>query len=1503
MPGSTLPAKIEHATDQFLGEILPRWLTTAPPAQIAALRRAFTAHMASQRKVKAVFERLVPLHTFVQDSLQAAITRDMGLTIDLARACWREERRTFTVKPGELPSGDSYFVTVPALQVLMQNFKDGESFYSETALIYPADEAAATPETVLSKDAAKVVSLCRKIDAGKQYQQHLARLFTDSLTAELGEDLRCNFVLMAELAATRGALPSLEVAVLRDLGQGRLPKHSQSPIVRYGELQILDSCLSGLMVIELSGDWKPGLAGAVKRNTVNGVLLCMADDPDQPVRHLSTWDALNTLLVQWLNDALKRERLVQRVALHDRAQFLETLSQRLLDDEPDLGVDLSEYVGPAGQWFASLAGARLQRIRDDARFVVVPTADVDARQSAERLALMKSVGMTILNLAGAFAPVVGGLLLADMVRQTLAQVCEGVVHWAQGHQHEALEHALGVAETVAVNAAVLTGAKVVASAFKRSAWLAELEPVVNDANQQRLWRNDLTAYQDANPPAMLLELDNGLLSDGVEQWWRHEGQHYRVRATALTGRWRLVDVQDPTAYGPALAFNGERGWRLQHERPLEWQGVEQLLGRLWPAAQALQAQRIAQVLNVADVDDVYLRGLLVENRPLPIALRDTLERFAVDARIDRFVAAIGIGEPDTELWQWCMDELDIQDLGLPAQRAAIGQQAPALRERMFEHFTAQTAADDPQLALVLRDFPGLPKPYAVHLLKGITLEQRVSLRSHGRIPLAVAQQARQLLQVAQLTRLREGLYLNCCQRGNQLELIFALLEQPGRWPLAPAVEVREGSATGARIASLRAPVPGGKATVLVRAEGGFRVHIGAGSATTEQSEPAMLADALLACLDAAERARLGWEGPQAAQKLRGDLQVWLPAQRSALLQLLGKPDAGVAPNPMRRLADGRIGYLLSGRLPGDHPPLNLLRARIRGLYPGFDQQEVQQYLDILLQRPGSAYRNLLLQEQEYRELKKALELWIERARGSEATALRRRAARRLRRNWQLIGERIVDQWDIPQGMSLSLADMPLRSLPHLPLATSFSHVAELTLTGLRLEQVPEGFLRSFTRLRWLNLGDNALTSVPPELGQLSELRNLRLAGNQITLSAASVSTLARLTRLQVLDLSFNPLGSISLNLRPLARLRELSLRSANLLNVPSDLHWCGQLEIADLRDNHLASVPQAVLDAPEQWRRALVLNGNPLPAALSRRFGIVPSLVEPVEDLHAAATAARNTWLQTASEQVRGERAALWDALYAESGSRPLFQLLTELVDTQDFHSVPADLRRRVWALLEDAGNDPELREELFTLASNPRTCVDSVASCFSTLEVRRYVANALRASDPAAATRARLRLARQLFRLDQVEMIAREDMNVRRAQNRAGDEIEISLAYRTGLAIELDLPGQPRTMHFQALAGVTREQLAAAAVAVRQAQASDALPRYISQREYWLESLRAQHGQAFSEVEAPFWVRLQTLESAQLDSVDYLRSSNELAIERQDAVELLALRLTREALASFVDD
>ncbi|WP_207831603.1 NEL-type E3 ubiquitin ligase domain-containing protein [Pseudomonas sp. 43(2021)] len=1492
-----IPAKLLHPADDFIGEHLPPWLKNAAHEQVQALRASMTAHLQSQKDMAAALQALQPLEQFAAQRLEQALKDQLKLDIDVTHDRWREERRRLEVVQGSVRNFESYFVTVPLLQKLLQNFKNGESYFEQTAVIREG-QAPDGAEQVLTQRIDEIVSLCRRVDVGKAYQEHLKQTLTPAFRRQLAKDTRLCMAAAVEIAAMKGQLAGSDLRMLRQLGKGEPAQLPSSLRLGMGVLQVLGQAVDGALAFEWTGTVS-GMPGLVfNPDRLQAVLLYLPDDREQPFQRFDDWASANRTLARLMCGADFRKAIARRIALDKQVDYQLLLRKRLQDDEPDLEPGL---LASDGELFASLAARHVRRIEADAAFLAVPTAQANARSAAARLQALETAGLVLLNLVGLFVPVVGALLLVDLARQVLGHVFEGSGDWLQGHQHEATEHLLEVAATLATGATVTAGGQVL-----RSTFVEQLEPVTTEAGEQRLWRYDLQPYEQRSTTASLTELDNGLLSDGQAYWWRRDAVLYRVRRDAA-GTWRLLHRDGPGVFGPALESNGERAWRLAWERPLAWQGAQRLVKGLWPGAAELDAERITQILAVADVDEAYLRGLWVEGRPLPIRLRDTLERFAADARVDAFFAQVDVAGDDTEALQWCIDTLELQGENLVEQTRSIRQSAERLRGPMLEHFAQRYLAPDPLLATLKGSFPGLPDAYALDLLKSASAESRERMTNEARVPLALAERARGALQQARLTRMREVLYLPNSYRADTVSLAFSLLRRRGLTPGGVNLVLREGSATGPVLDRLFPERNGAQSvTEMVWREGRFELFDDMGrTRDIEVAQPEGLFEVLAACLPPTFLQRQGWTGEDAAGRIRSSFQTWLPRDRLELIRLLGWREARPMAPLMHRLADGRAGYLLSGRGASSQAHGQVLRRRIGSLYPAFDDEEVERYLQLLLAQSSSAYTTLLRQEGDYRRMDQALRLWTDAV--AETTRGHRQAvADALRRAWRLEGERVIYRNGEPGGMRLSIIGVPAGSLPTLPEGTDFTHITDMVLVGMRLESLPAGFLRTFPELRRLDLGNNALRAIPEGLAGLTRLRHLRLPRNRIRLTAPHVDALAGLARLRILDLSENMLGSISLRFNQLSRLRELHLSRAGLQAVPRGLEWCGLLEYADLRGNQISSLPQALLDAPLALRRAVWVDGNPLTAADRERLlgpeaehahGQVPDAEEPAEA--ADPLRARTTWLGALAEPEQAAKAAQWDALQGEPGHVQFFQLLAELTESSDFRVARDDLLRRVWAMIDAATSNTLIRDELFERAADPRTCVDSVAHCFSQLEIRMRVLQVTHGENPVATRNARLELAQRLFRLDQVEHFARADFQARLAEGRGVDEVEVSLAYRTGLASRLNLIGQPRSMQFHQVAGVASEDLDRVYLAVLNAEAGDERVRYISQRDYWQAYLRERYPEAFEQISSDFSKQIDELEEEKeaLGSGAYVQRCKQLRRDTEQAYDALALRLTQDEM------
>ncbi|MFP3500445.1 hypothetical protein SB759_40170, partial [Pseudomonas sp. SIMBA_059] len=74
-----------------------------------------------------------------------------------------------------------------------------------------------------------------------------------------------------------------------------------------------------------------------------------------------------------------------------------------------------------------------------------------------------------------------------------------------------------------------------------------------------------------------------------------------------------------------------------------------------PQHPAVDAHQAEQILRVADMDEDELRGVLVEDRPAPVNLGQTLRAFQAHARIQTFFERVrlkALMPSDSELLTW-----------------------------------------------------------------------------------------------------------------------------------------------------------------------------------------------------------------------------------------------------------------------------------------------------------------------------------------------------------------------------------------------------------------------------------------------------------------------------------------------------------------------------------------------------------------------------------------------------------------------------------------------------------------------------------------------------------------------------------------------------------------------------------------------------------------------------------------------------------------------------------
>jgi len=114
----------------------------------------------------------------------------------------------------------------------------------------------------------------------------------------------------------------------------------------------------------------------------------------------------------------------------------------------------------------------------------------------------------------------------------------------------------------------------------------------------------------------------------------------------------------------------------------------------------------------------------------------------------------------------------------------------------------------------------------------------------------------------------------------------------------------------------------------------------------------------------------------------------------------------------------------------------------------------------------------------------------------------------------------------------------------------------LNLSNNQLTALPPEITK-LTNLTELNLYNNQLTALPPEITKLANLTGLYLSNNQLT---ALPPEIVKLTNLTKLDLSFNQLTALPPEITKLTKLTELNLYNNQLTALPPEIVELG-LEI------------------------------------------------------------------------------------------------------------------------------------------------------------------------------------------------------------------------------------------------------------------------------------------------------------------------------------------------------
>ncbi|POA26906.1 MULTISPECIES: NEL-type E3 ubiquitin ligase domain-containing protein [unclassified Pseudomonas] len=795
---------------------------------------------------------------------------------------------------------------------------------------------------------------------------------------------------------------------------------------------------------------------------------------------------------------------------------------------------------------------------------------------------------------------------------------------------------------------------------------------------------------------------------------------------------------------------------------------------------------------------------------------------------------------------------------------ANNEQVQALRNRLADEANRLNAdivnqlyqgaeeSDDPQVRLIRQAFPELPSRAAQTLLNSSEGADLVRMTQEQRLPLSLKIRAREAAFEARTNHAYEGFHDGAQWVPETESLVLNALRIHTDTFAQLRIEVREGGDAGPLRGSVGAQ-DASTVRILVKDDvNRFEVW---DTENHKLHEAADFFEAVLKALPENQQTQLGYRPGQGAFfKQWVMVKTETPAERRTAL----------AAPPIRPLADHEDMLLLRG--PGFSTTAATLDERVQDIYPHFNDREVNTFVRSLgSQEQG--HQTLTRLDRELDDLRVLLHRWRYRqpdtwgpdrqgfVRGG-GLHISERLVDCFKRKPTVFGERSIT---VDGGYALDLStefdvldlDRWWKELPDIK--HYLDQVTTLNLDRSNFSVNSSGLLKDFPHLRQFSARSCELTKLPESVGNMHYLRTLRLMDNNITLTPSAVEQVRNLTHMETLRLDDNPHLGMLPNVERMPKLKILSLSNTGATAWPEGLFKKLRPRgfFLDLMENPLAEIPVVIAGSEDARIVARTrLFTTSLPDAIRIAYKDYRKSVGISPDRPYSAAAAQaiefwpmsddSHWWSTRATGLGTFRQEAWHDLMTEPGSEGFFSLIQKQTRSADYRAGDEwrkQLSSRVWRMIEAIDLDSELRKELFEMATAPTTCADAGAQVFNHMGIKVLASEAYALSTSGAALESRLvNLAKGAARLARVDDIARADFGSRPGNP---DEVEVYLAYESGLAQRLDLPWQSAIMLHRRVAGVSAKNLDTAFNTVMSMEAGDGLINDMLEQPFWENYLR----------------------------------------------------------------
>ncbi|WP_341520792.1 DUF6543 domain-containing protein [Pseudomonas sp. G.S.17] len=1148
---------------QLISDTLPAWYVGASAQQRQTLNSDMVRGQQLRQQWGETLERINALDEFARPLLIKALDDEFGPGLDVDTTYVFKDiyqRGAF----GQLQLARSEVCLQTLLHAALQNFHQEEvdaphqSGRMRIVEIRPVTDQRygsydEYPRHPMNIDPGRFMRVCRELDLGGQYQRHLDAV-VGSPSADLCGRKELNALkVQAHIAYMREDISETFYNHLL-----ALPERGRSSALDYGCLTICGFSVRDILIFTLKG--------------AKACVIYVPGEPVQGMKEFSSFEQLKRLLNRRFTPGYCKRFMNRFIAQRSKAAFYSKVADRVaparlrfdpddntliprlihireIDADFDLDIELDEM---PYDLFGHFYFQKMLRIKDDARVLAVPTGDEDEASRRARLSGYLSLGLNAVNLAALFVPLLGEAMMVVAGAQLLTETFQGIDAWSHSDMNEALDHLGSVAENLAFMAAfgalIKAGQAPEMPPLKRSSFIEKMVPTRLPGGETRLASPDLTPFAhdtylaDTPLPGAADVVQRSALDQEIHRFHRQ--------------------INDVASFASADA-------QLQMELLVTLPG--------WPVGRPIHVLD-AQGLKIAEFGSGTLPSAHPNRVPSlePLPVRQT--RIAEGQLLQAVIEGLGEGGQNRVFGR--ATPRTPENLAAHIARFAEGRSA-WLFDRLYQR---RDVSSDPLVNLIKRDFPSLPVTDARELLSRASAEQIAGMTATQRVPLEIAGKAHGYVQQIRIDRALEGFCLaSKADNPDTLKVSLALLGDLPGWPRDLRLEVRDGAWNGEEIESLGKP-DAPQRRVLIKRGLAFQAVDALGTepglASGEQDN---FFSAVLHALPDASRQAIGLPGAMTdASALRNRIIDAAFGDRRRVSKILRQWALRPRVRWPERLADGRMGYKLSGRgqlnpeaqrLDGYAVTRRELIATLRRLYP--EAPDIEGYLFRSLVSNGNdvqALLNTTLENQQaFNLLRSTLEGWVEVGEATQ-TAARRSVAEAISHGWRSshLNSPLSDR-----GLVLAAVDFSLlEDLPQLP--EHFSVIRRITLDNIAAtgDQVSRFLqrVRQATRLEILGPG---LSRVPEGLGVLSRLTELSFEDAGLIIDQAAMNQFMDLPELSMLDLSGNTLGELTDTSR--LQIRRLYMSNMQLTQWPE---WTNDLalNVLDVSGNQIVHLPQFLID-------------------------------------------------------------------------------------------------------------------------------------------------------------------------------------------------------------------------------------------------------------------------------------------------------------------------------------